>query len=272
MQETLKQFGAAQWGGAAPTGQIHEHDQRLCDACRVGDYEAAKKALEDGANPSVQFRLALGEITPIFLCASKGYKDIAELLIEHHADINRKMDFDGTICLHHAASNDQAEMCQFLISKGCPVNQSDKLGRTPLMDAAEIGSIKVIDVLVANQADVNAEDREHHTALSYCIDFVSKKETKFFDCAVRLVVNHGANPNYPGKFANRTLLHCAAAQGNLELVQQLVEKNGATIKMYDNEGKTPIKYAMEHKHQEVYEYLQEVATRGPDGCCDCIIL
>lgn len=267
MQDTLKSFGAAQWGGGAPSVQILEHDQRLCDACRVGDYDAAKKALDDGANPSVQFRLALGEITPIFLCASKGYKDIAELLIEKHADINRKMDFDGTICLHHAASNDQAEMCEFLISKGCQANQRDKLGRTPLMDAAEIGSIKVIDVLVANSADVNAEDREHHTALSYCIDFVSKKEPKFFDSAVRLVVNHGANPNYAGKFANRTLLHCAAAQGNLELVQQLVEQNKAALRVYDNEGKTPIKYAMEHKHQDVYDYLQQRLDLDASGCC-----
>ena len=97
---------------------MDERDERLCDACRVGDFEKAKKALEDGANPSVQFRLALGEITPIFLCASKGYKNIAELLIEYNANINRSMDFDGTICLHHAASNDQPEMCDFLISKG----------------------------------------------------------------------------------------------------------------------------------------------------------
>jgi len=266
MQDTLKSFGAAQWGGGAPSVQILEHDQRLCDACRVGDYNAAKKALEDGANPSVQFRLALGEITPIFLCASKGYKNIAELLIEHHADINRKMDFDGTICLHHAASNDQSEMCEFLISKGCSVNQRDKLGRTPLMDAAEIGSIKVIDILVQNNADVNAEDREHHTALSYCIDFVSKKEPKFFDSAVRLV-NHRANPNYAGKFANRTLLHCAAAQGNLELVQQLVEVNKAALRVYDNEGKTPIKYAMEHKHQDVYDYLQQRLDLDNTSCC-----
>merc|ERR1712045_887090 len=117
-------------------------------------------------------------------------------------------------------------MCDFLISAGCSAKSTDKLGRTPLMDAAEIGSIKVIDVLVENGAEVNAEDREHHTALSYCIDFVSKKEPKFFDSAVRLV-QHGANPIYAGKFANRTILHCAAAQGNLELVQQLVEINKA---------------------------------------------
>jgi len=265
MQDTLRSFGASQWGGGAPAATIHEHDQRLSDACRKGDYKAAKQALEDGANPSVQFRLALGEITPIFLCASKGFKDIAELLIQYNAEIDRRMDFDGTICLHHAASNDQPEMCQFLIQSGCNVNQTDKLGRTPLMDAAEIGSIEVIDILVQNHADVNAEDREHHTALSYCIDFVSKKEPKFFDSAVRLV-GHGANPIYAGKFANRTILHCAAAQGNLSLVKQLVEVHKAPVRMYDNDGKTPIHYAHEHGHEEVEQYLQS-ADVEPNPCC-----
>jgi len=269
MQDTLRSFGAAQWGGGAPSVQIQEHDQRLCDACRIGDFEAAKKALDEGADASVQFRLALGEITPIFLCASKGYKDIAEILIENGAAIERKMDFDGTICLHHAASNDQSEMCEFLISKGCSVNQRDKLGRTPLMDAAEIGSIKVIDILVQNNADVNAEDREHHTALSYCIDFVSKKEPKFFDSAVRLV-NHRANPNYAGKFTNRTLLHYAAAQGNLELVKQLIEDNQAYIKPIDDEGKTPLIYAKENDKQDVVAYLEQ-AIPG-NGGCGCTIL
>lgn len=267
MQDTLRSFGAAQWGGGAPSVEIKEHDQRLCDACRIGDFEAAKKALDEGANASVQFRLALGEITPIFLCASKGYKDIAEILIQNGAQIGRKMDFDGTICLHHAASNDQAEMCDFLISAGCSAKSTDKLGRTPLMDAAEIGSIKVIDVLVENGAEVNAEDREHHTALSYCIDFVSKKEPKFFEAAVRLVTQHKANPNYAGKFANRTLLHCAAAQGKLDLVKQLVEVNKAALRVYDNEGKTPIKYAMEHKHDDVSEYLQQRLDLDNTSCC-----
>ena len=147
-------------------------------------------------------------------------------------------------------------MCELLISKGCSVNEGDILGRTPLMDAAEIGSIKVIDALVTNYADVNAEDREHHTALSYCVDFISKKESKFLDSAVQLL-QYGANPNYGGKFTNRTLLHYAAARGHLELVQQLTEIYHATIKVFDIKQKTPLKYAMEHKHQDIYIYLQQ---------------
>jgi len=264
MQDTLKSFAAVQWGGGAPSVTIHDEDQRLSDACRKGDFEMAKKALEDGANPSFQFRLALGEITPIFLCATRGYIDIAELLIEKGGEIDRKMDFDGTICLHHAASNDRPKMCEFLISKGCEVNQRDKLGRTPLMDAAEIGSIEVIDVLMTHGADVNAEDREHHTALSYCIDFVSKKDPQFFESAKRLV-QHGANPNYAGKFAHRTLLHCAAAQGNLELVKQLVEEHKAAVRVHDNEGKTPMIYAHDHKHDDILQYLTE--KEDDDPCC-----
>ena len=172
------------------------------------------------------------------------------------------MDFDGTICLHHAASNDQPEMCRFLIESGCKVNQTDKLGRTPLMDAAEIGSIKVIDALIEKQADVNMEDRENHTALSYCIDFVSDKEPKFIKCAIRLV-QCGANPNYPGKFAKRTLLHCAAAQGNFVVVHQLLCDYKAVVRVFDGDRKMPVDYARKHNHQRVEELLQ--AADVPEG-------
>ena len=131
------------------------------------------------------------------------------------------------------------------------------------MDAAEIGSIKVIDALVENHADVNIEDREHHTALSYCIDFVSSRDPQFFDSAICLV-QHGANPNYPGKFANRTILHCAAAQGNKEMVERLVDIHKAAVRVFDSENKMPIDYAREHNHQEVETFL-EAADVPPGG-------
>lgn len=156
-------------------------------------------------------------------------------------------------------------MCEFLISKGCNVNSRDKLGRTPLMDAAEIGSVPVIDVLIDNHADVDSEDKERHTALSYCIDFVNSKEPKFFAAAWRLVEKN-ANPNYSGKFANRTLLHCAAAQGEFERVKELVDKYHAAINVVDNDDKTPIEYAKDNNHEEIANYLQEQLEGQLGGC------
>ena len=137
------------------------------------------------------------------------------------------------------------------------------------MDAAEIGSVKVINVLVKNSSKVNEEDKEHHAAISYCLDFISKDEQKFFDSALALI-NHGANPNYAGKFTNRTLLHYAAAAGNLDLVKQLIEENQAYANPIDDDGKTPVDYAIENDKEEVRAYLEQ-AMPNSSGC-SCTIL
>ena len=163
------------WGGP-DVSKFSEQDQALANACRTGNVDLAKQALESGANPSVQFRLALGEITPLFLCATKGYLEIGKLLLEYRANIDKKMDFDGTSCLHHAASNNQPQMCSFFVDKGCKINNQDRLGRTPLMDASEIGSVECIKVLCEKGADVTIEDKEHLIALSYCLDFINHRQ------------------------------------------------------------------------------------------------
>jgi len=112
-------------------------------------------------------------------------------------------------------------------------------------------------------------DKEHHAAVSYCLDFISKDEPKFFESSLCLI-NHGANPNYAGKFTNRTLLHYVSAQGNLDLVKQLIEDYQAYSKPIDDEGKTPLDYAMENGKQDVIAYLEQ-AIPG-NGGCGCIIL
>jgi len=273
--------GANLWGGGGPSSQVSEVDKRLCDGCREGDEAAVKSALDDGANPSVQFRLALGEITPILLCASRGYVRIAKLLIaQEHGLIHERMAFDGTTCLHHAASNEQAEMCELLLSEGCEVDKQDKLGRTALMDASEVGAVKVMEVLVEHNANVKVEDKEQHTAISYCLDFIGDKERSDeedgaaggdrFLLAALCLINAGADPNYAGKFTGRTLLHYLAAQGDLERVKMLIQDHRAETQPMDQDGKTPLDYAKERGHQDVVDFLEFAI---PDsGACQCTVL
>jgi len=130
------------WGDRTPIVLVKGCDQRLCDACRTGDFNAAQEAISQGADVNVSFRLALGEMTPIMIVSKYGHINIAELLLEKRVDIKRKIDFDGTTCLHNAAASNQYEMAKFLIQHGIDVNITDKLGRTPLMDAAEMGHEK----------------------------------------------------------------------------------------------------------------------------------
>jgi len=275
--------GANLWGGGGPSSQISEVDKRLCDGCRDNEYEKVKAALAAGASPTVQFRLALGEITPILLCASRGYVPIAKLLIAQEPKvIHERMAFDGTTCLHHAASNEQADMCELLLTEGCGVNKQDKLGRTALMDAAEVGAVKVMEVLVEHHANVTIIDKEQHTAISYCLDFIGDKENAVsssddesgggdrFLLAALCLIQHGADPNYAGKFTGRTLLHYLAAQGDLEKVKMLIQDHRAETQPVDQDGKTPLDYAKDREHQDVVDYLEFAI---PDsGACQCTLL
>jgi len=258
------------WGQTTKNMDTRECDRILCQGCRIGDLEMVKQAIAQGANPRVQFGLVLSEITPIFLCASKGYWHIAEYLIDINQEIlHDTMGFDGTTCLHHAASNNQPQMCDLLINKGCNVDRQDKLGRTALMDAAEIGSVDVINVLSENKANLDEEDKEGHTAVSYALDFISKEEDKFFDAASCLI-EKGANPDYTGKFTNRTLLHYCAAQGELNFIKKLVEQYNANPMQQDDGGRLPIDYAKVNKHDDVVDYLQSVMPGQPS--CQCSIM
>ena len=149
------------------------------------------------------------------------------------------------------------------------VDRQDKLGRTALMDAAEIGSIGVITVLKENKANLDEMDKEGHTAVSYALDFICAEETKFFEAA-HCLIQSGANPDYAGKFSNRTLLHYVSNQGQLHFVKKLVEEYGANPMREDDVGRKPIDYAREQKHQEVADYLQSLVPN--QKTCQCHIM
>jgi len=85
-----------------------------------------------------------------------------------------------------------------------------------------------------------------------------------------VLVEHGADVNSEGKFARRTILHCAAAQNDTEFVKQLVEQKQAKIRVKDNEGQTPMDYAKQINNIELADYLEQHAGRSGD--CNCVIL
>ena len=218
---------------------------RLCCACCSGNTYEAVQALENGANPRLYIRIILGETSPIFMCAEHGHIDIAKLLIKYDsADIINQNVFFACSPLHHAAAHGQYKMCEFILETAASCNVElnfyDRLGRTPMMEAAEIGSIECIKSILKYHSkqpqisDINKEDRKHCTALSYCLEsyLYYDREQKYLDCAVFMVRN-GANPNYPMRNGSKRLLHFAAAQGDLKLVKELIKDHHALVEVYD---------------------------------------
>ncbi len=148
-----------------PTFSHNPQDKQLCKAVRKKNMEGVKAALQDGANPNCHLTLALGETIPLFICARKGLKDIAQVLIEYGANVNTHGSFDGATPLHLAANNNRVEFVEYLLEKGGDPDPKTKLGRTPFMEASQIGSIKICQILLKNGANINHLDSKSRSPL-----------------------------------------------------------------------------------------------------------
>jgi ankyrin repeat protein len=106
-------------------------------------------------------------------------------------------------------------------------NMADTQGETPLMYAAEAGSVDAIKLLVAAGADVNQQSASGATALMLAATDLAK---------TRALLDAGADPNRTSKGGKTALLLAAMSDPSIETVRLLIAK-GASVKAVD-EGKT----------------------------------
>jgi ankyrin repeat protein len=113
--------------------------------------------------------------------------DVAEVLLKHGADLNATNNA-GQTALHEAAALASVESARFLLDQNAPVGARDRDGNTPLILAVQVGQArhsdytvigsltgqekssrvsKVIELLFAHGADVNATNRLGQTALHW---------------------------------------------------------------------------------------------------------
>jgi hypothetical protein len=74
---------------------------------------------------------------------------------------------DGVNCVALAAVEGHDKMIQFLHGKGGDLNNVDRRGRTPLMEVALWGRLKVVNFLLEHGADPCAKDRKGRGAYFY---------------------------------------------------------------------------------------------------------
>lgn len=244
-------------------------DIALNEACRSKNVAEVEKAISDGANPLAKHTSTLGDMCPILYAALSGSVEIAQILLDKGADINQRSEFDNTIALHHAAANGHGEMVKFLVDHNCTIDHQDKLGRTALMEAAEIGDVGIVEYLLEKGAEATVTDKSGNTALSYCVDFASQSEQNFLVVSNRLI-DAGDSPNVTGKYIGRTILHSACARGELDFVVRMVEEHKADVTIVDYDGQRPFDYAQNNHHTELANYIsnlqgQQVQTNNP--CC-----
>ena len=186
------------------------------EAAKKGSLEKVKAFLANGEKVDVKDNYGL---TPLYLAAVEGHKDVCEYLISKGADVNAgsefgffplggiistqtergveifkllvdhgadyNINFGGYPLLHQAVYSCNHEsvrnIAEFLISKGVDINAKGYQDKTPLhmVDCTEI-----CELLLSKGADVNARDNQGFTPLRQAL------MNKHKDIAA-LLKNHG---------------------------------------------------------------------------------
>ena len=100
----------------------------------------------------------------IWEAAKQGDVDAVKQFIVAGEDVNTKdnrgstsLHDRGRTPLHRAASGGHKEVVELLIAEGADVNAKTDAGFTPLCDAAQFGHKEIAELLIATGADVNAK-------------------------------------------------------------------------------------------------------------------
>ncbi|MBI2376651.1 MAG: ankyrin repeat domain-containing protein [Deltaproteobacteria bacterium] len=140
---------AAMVASCASTGTEGAHVSPLHEAVRVGDAEAVRRILEDGAaidERDVQGRTALW----LAACEPKvPNPDIVGALTAARADANVRWDLDSTGPLHCAAESGSSTVAVALLAAGAKVGLRDPMGRTPAEVAEDSGHRILAELLAA---------------------------------------------------------------------------------------------------------------------------
>jgi ankyrin repeat protein len=113
---------------------------------------------------------------------------IMRLLLKHHADVN-KPDNIGETPLHTAAAGMYLEeAAQVLLDNGANINQQTLNGATPLLLAAQYGTIGVVRLLLNYGANINQPNHPGNTPLHFA---TSERRLTI----IALLLAYGANAN-----------------------------------------------------------------------------
>jgi ankyrin repeat protein len=217
----------------------------------AGDFDKAELLLARGAK--VDAKSNLGRTPLLIAAAFPGNVKTVRLLLSRGAKANDQDQF-GDTCLTSASKRGDAEMVKALIEAGAEVGAGASwFGRPPLVWAAEEGNMETVACLLEH----GASKVQQHLDMA-----LSSAAWRGPVAAVRLLIEHGANPNAPSPIAGYTPLMWAAYSENVdvETIRLLLEK-GADPKAKGENGETPLSLASKHGRTAAVEMLER-ATGG----------
>ncbi|XP_065208838.1 uncharacterized protein LOC135837476 [Planococcus citri] len=236
------------------------NQKKMFTALERGDVEDFKKYLQNGADINGR---NIDSWTALHYAAAGPSLEAMRFILNQNSDLSAEVkNTDGQSPLHIAAARGQKHIAEFLLAEvHVPVDDRDKNNRTPLHMAAKNGHKDVVNVLLKFNADTNCKDRHSHSPLHYATQY------NHID-VVQILLKKEPHPDYKQILGGYTLLHIAARNGSLEVVEYLLQK-GANVNAKHDSNEIPLFEAARNGHLEVVKLLilkgSQVNTRVLNG-------
>ena len=167
-------------------------------------------------------------------CADAGNKEAAEFLKTMDPDIDSDTS-DEESGHEEKAAGDESNQNQHKERKHHHSHHS-KVSNTEIVEAAANGEFGKVKAFIAEHADVNTQDKEGETALTYA---ARRGDVEILEY---LLTVDGINVNIMN-FKGQTALHEAAKFGKFEVVKKLMHVEGIEKSLKDKMGYTPLDWA-----------------------------
>ncbi|HSD05961.1 ankyrin repeat domain-containing protein [Flavobacterium sp.] len=218
------------------------------------DVAAVQAEIAKGNNPSESNDRAFDAVT--FAINNDAPTATIKFLLEQPGNPVTKSTHDNRRYLHWAANKGNAEIVNYLISKGADINYEDSLGTTALALAASSGqkNIAVYDAFFKAGLDPKKKYKDGVTLLLMAIPYDKDLSlTNYFISKGLSLKDTDKDGNTPFNYAART--------GDLNLLKTLIEKG---VKYSDN----ALIFAAQGSRRdsnpiEVYQYLIETLKLKP---------
>jgi len=171
--------------------------------------------------------------TPLHLAAQMGHLDILKVLIGHHANIFAK-DAQQLSAIHWATRKGHKDLVEYLINQDPRIlTEPGGYGQTALHEAAAIGNIELVQLLIQTNADLKSKTQKE----------MAKKTNP--DLLTMIT------------FDNETALHAAVGQGHLAVAKYLVDSK-IDVDQKDQRGQTAEDLANNIGRADIAKFLHGI--------------
>ncbi len=265
--ERIQGSGADAFATADARVAVSRRDPRgaLNQAIRTGDLDTAREALSRGA----PINGAPGDKKhwrPLILAIDQESPEIIHLLLEYHADPNRKSRLDEP-ALTLAIRAENRKIVRQLLAAGADANANSSSGYKPLMEAARLGLSNIANDLLAAGANPKAKLDDGTSAADVARRFHFEKLASRLRRAgapardvpkqsSRLAALESASQRASGQSQTTTLppIIEAARRGDDDLLRVIIA-GGVNLETPDPEGNSALHRAAEGGHVEVVRML-----------------